>query len=342
MPLQINEFGRVNGQSVQRFTLTNSKGTLVRIITYGGIITEVCLPDRRGVTANVCLGFDDLDGYLKGHPYFGCITGRFANRIANGRFVLDGIEYQLSLNHGRHHLHGGFEGFDKKLWQAVPFESEDSCGVRLRYFSPAGEEGYPGNLEVTVVYSLNEENELTINYKAETDAPTPVNLTNHAYWNLAGAGSGKIYDHILQLACSRYLKTDADLIPTGEICEVPAAMDFRTPKPVGRDIEQVGGYDHCFILDAPNETQPVLAARLIDPQSGRGFELLTTKPAVQLYTGNFLDCIIGSGGVFGRHDALCLETEYYPDAVNHPNFPSPILAPGDVYHHVTVHRFFIE
>lgn len=342
MAIQQHPFGEVNGEEIRRFTLANSRGVSADIITYGGIITAVRLPDRNGVTANVCLGFDSLESYLKGHPYFGCITGRFANRIRNGRFSLDGIDYQLTLNHGAHHLHGGVCGFDKKIWQAETFESDDACGLVLRYTSADGEEGYPGNLEVTVVYSLNEENELIINYMAETDAPTPINLTNHAYWNFAGAGSGKIYDHVLHLPCSRYLKVDADLIPTGEIAPAQGALDFTAAKAVGKDIQAAGGYDHCYILDRNDEKTPVLAARVVDPHSGRGMEVLTTKPAIQLYTGNFLDGIVGSGGTFGKHDALCLETEYYPDAVNHANFPSPILSPGELYHHVTVHRFFVE
>jgi aldose 1-epimerase len=342
MPIQQNVFGRIDGEPIQRFTLSNSKGISADIINYGGIITAVHLPDRSRKTANVCLGFDSLEEYIKGQLYFGCITGRVANRIRNGRFSLDGIEYTLAQNIGAHHLHGGIAGFDKKVWKAEPFVSPDSCGIVLTYTSADGEEGYPGNLEVTVVYSLNEEDELTINYKAETDAPTPINLTNHAYWNFAGAGSGKIYDHVLQLNCSRFLVVDKDLIPTGEIGAVAGGpLDFTAAKAVGRDIKATGGYDHCFILDHSNEETPVTAARVFDTISGRGMEVLTTKPAIQLYTGNYLDGVAGAdGAVFNQHDALCLETQYYPDAVNHPNFPSPILSPGELYHHITVHRFF--
>lgn len=340
MPIQKNVFGSINGEPVHRFTLSNSKGISADIINYGGIITAVHLPDGSGNTANVCLGFDSLEAYLKGHPYFGCITGRVANRIRNGRFSLDGIEYALAQNIGAHHLHGGTAGFDKKVWKAESFDSPDACGVVLTYTSVDGEEGYPGNLEVTVVYSLNEENELTINYKAETDTPTPINLTNHAYWNFAGAGSGKIYDHILQLNCGCFLVVDGDLIPTGEIGAVAGgSLDFTTAKTIGRDIQAAGGYDHCFILDQSDEAIPVTAARVFDPVSGRGMEVLTTKPAIQLYTGNYLDGIVGAGAVFNQHDALCLETQNYPDAVNHPNFPSPILSPGELYHHITIHRF---
>lgn len=346
MELQRKPYGNTpEGTEVDIFTMNNSAGITVRVITFGCIITSVQTPDRDGNKGEITLGFDSLEGYLAGHPYFGSLVGRFANRIAAGRFELEGSRYTLACNEkGITHLHGGTVGFDKRLWTAEEIRDNDSAGVRFSYTSPDGEEGYPGQLEVTATYSLSEANELSFDYRARTTKATPINLTNHTYWNLSGPGSGTVYDHLLSLNCSRYVPTNEQLIPTGEVLSVEdTPLDFRKQKAIGRDIAQLPvGYDHCFIADREGP-EPAAIARLYDPASGRGFELSTTKPAVQLYTGNFLDGIRGAGGAtFDKHGALCLETEYYPDAVNRPEFPSAVLHPGETYHHTTVQRFFSE
>ena len=346
MAIEKSIFGSLaDGTEIEKFILSNSNNFSVEIIAYGGIIVAVNMPDKKGVVKNVCLGFDDLQSYLDGHPFFGCIVGRFANRIGGGSFKIDGVEYQLAKNeNGINHLHGGEKGFDKKIWAVEPFESEDVCGVSLKYVSEDGEEGYPGEMEVTVVYSLNEENELSINYKAETDAATPINLTNHGYWNFAGAGSGTVHNHLLKVNGDRYLAVDDKLIPTGAILKVSGTpFDFRKAKSIGQDIDAVGGYDVAFIVNEQEDEELVWAAQVQDPGSGRGMKVLTTKPAVQLYTGIHLDGIKGAGGhMFNKYDGLCLETEFFPDAVNKPKFPSAILQPGEIYHHITVHQLFVE
>lgn len=333
------------GKKVEKFTLSNSKGLTGAIMTLGGILISFKMPDRTGTVEEITLGFDTLDEYLAGHPYFGAIIGRFANRIALGKFQLEGVEYRLACNEKNiNHLHGGNVGFDKVLWQAEAFQNSSSAGLRLSYLSPDGEEGYPGNLKVSVTYTLNEENELTFEYRAETDKATPVNLTNHAYWNLAGVGSGSILGHELLLNCSRYLPVTEALIPTGEMRLVQGTpMDFTTSKPISTDMDKVpGGYDHCFVTD-PSDQELTPIARLYEPKSGRGMTISTTKPGVQFYTGNLLGEIRGAGGaLFDKHGALCLETEFFPDAVNEPHFPSSILRPGETYHHITTHRFFID
>jgi aldose 1-epimerase len=346
MELQRKPYGATpEGSEVDIFTLKNSRGLSVSVITYGCIITSVQTPDRNGKIGEITLGFDSLEGYAGRHPYFGALVGRVANRIAAGRFELEGKQYTLACNEKeRNHLHGGMVGFDKRIWRAEELRQQDTVGVHFSYTSPDGEEGYPGKLEVAVTYSLNEANELCLDYRAETTKATPINLTNHTYWNLSGPGSGTVYDHLLTLNGSRYLAVNEQLIPTGEILPVEGTpLDFRKQKAIGRDIDRLPvGYDHCFIVDRRDERLETIA-RVVDPASGRGFDLATTKPAVQLYTGNFLDGIHGAGGaVFNRHTALCLETEYYPDAVNHPEFPSAILHPGQTYDHTTVHRFFSE
>ena len=346
MELRRQPYGRTpEGTEVSIFTLKNSRDLSVGVITYGCIITSVQTPDRNGNIGEITLGFDSLEGYLGRHPYFGALVGRFANRIAAGRFELEGKQYTLACNDkGRNHLHGGKAGFDKRVWSAEELWEEDTVGVRFSYTSPDGEEGYPGELEVAVTYSLNEANELSLDYRAETTKATPINLTNHTYWNLSGPASGTIYDHLLSLNCSHYLPVNEQLISTGEVLPVEGTpLDFRRQKAIGRDIDRLPiGYDHCFVADREGEGLAPIA-RVADPAGGRGFELATTKPAVQLYTGNFLDGICGAGGaVFNKHTALCLETEYYPDAVNHPEFPSAILRPGQIYAHTTVHRFFSE
>ncbi len=367
------------GARVDEHTIRNGRGLEIRVITWGAILTSVRTPDRRGRMANVVLGFDSLEPYLANPSYFGAVIGRFANRIGRGSLTLDGVHYQLACNDGPHHAHGGVRGFDKVIWKAEGFDAPGAAGtppapplaaaagVRLTYRSHDGEEGYPGNLEVTVAYSLNEAGELAIEYRAEADRPTTVNLTNHAYWNLAGAGSGDVLAQELVLDCPWYLPADDTLLPTGEIRGVEGTpFDFRRPKPIGRDIAGVPhgpavppGYDHCLAFEAESraprtalpvpQTEPGREPRLhrlgraLDPASGRGMEVSTTMPGVQLYTGNFLDGERGAGGaVYRRHDAFCLETQFFPDSPNRPQFPSPILRPGQVWRQRTVHRFYTE
>jgi aldose 1-epimerase len=346
MELRRDSYGTTpEGDQVDIFTLNSPAGISASVISYGCILTSLQVPGRNGETGEITLGFDKLQGYLGRHPYLGALVGRFANRIAGGSFELDGKQYTLARNEkGMNHLHGGTVGFDKRIWKAEELRQNDTVGVRFFYTSPDGEEGYPGNLTATVTYTLNEKNELLFDYRAETDRATPINLTNHAYWNLSGAGSGPIYDHVLSLDCCRYLPVDEQLIPTGEIRPVEGTpLDFRRPKPIGRDIDQLPiGYDHCFVADKKG-AEAARIARLYDPRSGRGMEIFTTKPAIQLYTGNLLEGTRGAGGaVFDKHTAVCLETESFPDAVHHPEFPSAVLRPGELYHHTTVHRFFSE
>ncbi len=332
------------GDDVEEYTLVNANGIKVTVMTYGATITGVHLPDRDGEFENVTLYLDSLDDYFAGHPYFGSLVGRYANRIAKGRFELDGTEYTLATNDGPNHLHGGEQGFDKRFWQAEPVEEEDAVGVLLTYISPDGEEGYPGTLTVAVLYKLNNDNELVMDYTATTDKPTVVNLTNHAYWNLAGAGSGTILDHVLTLDADRYLPVDDTLIPLGAPAPVEdTPMDFRQPETIGARIDQVeGGYDHCYVLNQPSPGEMTLAARLVDPGSGRAMEIHTTQPAIQLYTGNFLDgTLSGDGKAYEQYAALCLETQHYPDSPNQPDYPSTVLRPGETYRQTTVHKFLV-
>ena len=341
-------FGRlVDGTAVDIYTLTNRSGIEARVMTYGATLVSLRLPDRNGAFADVNLGFDDLEGYLGTHPYFGVIVGRYANRIARGRFSLDGIEYSLALNNNGNSLHGGLKGFDKVVWKPEPVQSAGGVGVKLNYLSKDMEEGYPGNLSVTVVYALTNTDELTISYEAETDKKTPINLTNHAYWNLKGEGNGDILGHVLRLEADKITAVDsaANLIPTGEIVPVAGTpFDFTSPHAIGERIAQVeGGYDHNFVLRGGGG-KLVLAARVEEPGSGRAMEISTDQPAVQLYTGNFLDgTVVGKGGgAYRKHYAVCLETQHFPDSPNHPNFPSTILEPGQKYRTVTVHKFFVK
>lgn len=332
-----------DGRPADLYTLRNANGMEVDITNYGGIVTSIRVPDREGEFANVVLGFEDLDGYLGGHPYFGAIIGRYANRIANARFVLDGQEYSLAANDGDNHIHGGIRGFDKVLWSA---ETSLDGSLTLKYRSEDGEEGYPGNLDVEVVYSLTEDNELVIDYSAVTDRATPVNLTNHSYFNLSGDTSGDILDHILEIDSRAYTPVDEELIPTGVLQPVDGTpFDFREPYRIGERIGDIpGGYDHNFVLsDAPSEL-PRLVATLGDPVSGRKMDLLTTEPGVQFYSGNFLDGSIrdGTGHLLGQHAGLCLETQHFPDSPNRPEFPSTILQEGETYTTTTIYRFSVE
>jgi aldose 1-epimerase len=338
-------FGKLpDGTAVDLYTLTNAKGATAKIMTYGATLTELHVPDRTGKMGDVTLGFDTLDAYLKGHPYFGSTVGRVANRIAKGRFTLEGKAYTLATNNGPNHLHGGVKAFDKAVWNAATVRRAAGPAVRFSLKSPDGEEGYPGNLDVTVTYTLSNDNALLIEYSAKTDRATPVNLTNHAYFNLAGRGD--VLGHEMMIAADRFVAVDESLIPTGELKLVAnTPMDFRTPHAIGERITQVGadptGYDHCYALNAGRTSRLSLAARVYEPTTGRVMEMRTTEPGVQFYTGNFLDgSLTGKGGeVYRKHAGFCLEAGSYPDAVNRPSFPSVILRPGETYRQRTEYRF---
>jgi len=345
MTLKQETFGKTpDGTPVLRYTLTNSRGMTVKVMEYGAILTEVWVPDDKGAITNVVLGFDNLDQYVKGHPFFGATTGRFANRIADGKFTLDGKEYTLAKNNGPNHLHGGLKGFDKKVWKSRPLPATDrEVGVEFSYVSPDGEEGYPGTMTVIVTYTLTADNELRIDYQATTDKATVVNLTNHSYFNLAGGGS--ILDTLLMIDADRYTVPDATLIPTGELVPVKGtSLDFRVPKPIGRDIaavmEGTKGYDHNYVLNSGGGA-PALCARATDPRSGRVMEVWTTEPGVQLYCGNHLNgSVKGVGGVsYPQHSGFCLETQHFPDSPNKPGFPSCVLRPGQTLKSTTAFKF---
>jgi len=340
-------FGKTaDGTPVDLYTLTNSKGVRVAITNYGGIVVSLFTPDRNGNPGDIVLGFERLEDYLKGHPYFGAIIGRYGNRIAKGRFTLDGVEYKLAQNNGENHLHGGLVGFDKKVWKARDFVDAEGQHLELRYTSPDGEEGYPGNLDVTVTYSLNEQNQLRIDYVATTDKPTVVNLTNHSYFNLAGEGD--ILGHLLRLNADYFTPVDAGLIPTGELRPVKGTpFDFTEPTPIGARIEQDDeqlrygrGYDHNFVLRGGGGSLAE-AAEVYEPKTGRVLRVLTTEPGVQFYTGNFLDGTLRGkyGRVYHRRTGFCLETQHFPDSPNKPHFPSTVLRPGQTYRSTTIYEF---
>jgi aldose 1-epimerase len=341
-------YGTADGLSVYLFTLTNRNGMTVKITNYGAIITQLLVPDRNGKPGDVVLGYDSLKDYMANNPYFGCIAGRYANRIANGKFILDGKEYTLAVNNGPNSLHGGIKGFDKVVWVASEFSDTSNAGLNLNYFSKDGEEGYPGNLHVSVRYTLDNENRFTTVIEAITDKPTPVNLCNHTYFNLSEADTS-ILGHELTLYASRYTEVNDVLIPTGNLPPVDGTpMDFRTPHTIGDRIDQVpggppGGYDHNYVLDHP-AGQLGKAALFSDPRTGRQVEVLTTQPGVQFYSGNFLDGTIrGKGGkVYYKHWGFCLETQHFPDSPNHPEFPNTILRPGDKFHEETVWVFSVN
>jgi aldose 1-epimerase len=339
------EFGKTaDGTAVDLYVLTNAHGMQAKVTTYGAILTELHVPDKSGKLDDVVLGFDNLESYLKGHPHFGATVGRVANRIAKGRFTLNGKEYKLAINNGPNSLHGGLIGFDKKVWQARTMQEPDSVAVTFTYRSPDGEEGYPGNLDTSVTYTLTNQNELRIDYTATTDKSTPVNLTNHSYFNLAGAASGDILGHELTIMSDEYTPTDGTGIPTGEVKPVRGTpLDFTRPTPIGARIDQfpaTKGYDHNFVLRGQPGTLR-LAAVVRELRSGRTMEMLTTEPCVQLYTANGLDGKLkGKGGAgYPKHGAFCLEAQHTPDSVNHPSFPSVILEPGQTYQQTTVYKF---
>ncbi len=339
-----------DGRPVELFTLTNAHGVEVRAMNYGGIITVLRTPDRAGHLDDIVFGFDDLAGYLKSSPYFGAVVGRYANRIAKGKFTLEGQSYTLAVNNGANSLHGGLKGFDKVLWAAEPFQGDSGAGVRLRYSSPSGEEGYPGKVDVGVTYTLTPRDELVVDYEATADKATPFNVSQHTYWNLRGNGRGTILDHVLTLDASAYTPVDTTLIPTGELASVAGTpFDFRTPTAIGARIDQSGnqqlrfggGYDHNWVLDRNGRAGLVHAARVLEPTSGRTLDVSTTEPGIQFYSGNFLDATVsGKGGnAYPRRSALALETQHFPDSPNHPNFPSTILRPGQTYRSRTVFAF---
>lgn len=335
-----------DGVDVEVFTLTNHAGCVAKLITYGATLTELHVPDRDGHLGDVVLGFDNLRQYETESPYFGCTTGRVANRIAGGQFSLDGVDYQLAVNNGPHHLHGGTRGLDKVVWDAKQAESDEGPAVRFTYKSPDGEENYPGNLSLEVVYTLTHKNELIIDYQASTDRATPVNLTHHSYFNLAGPGNGDVLDHLLHIYAHRYTESNETLVPTGRIMAVKdTPLDFTQLTQIGARIDQVaGGYDLNYVVDDVTGTTLDPAAEVYEPTSGRWMSIHTTEPGLQFYTGNFLDgTLTGKGGVkYERHFGFCLETQHFPDSVNQPSFPSIILQPGETYTHTIVHRFAVQ
>ncbi len=344
--LEQDAFGRTaDGVPVDRYTLRNARGAMVRLITYGATVTELWTPDRQGKLADVVLGFDDLAPYETQSPYFGCMVGRVAFRIAHSEFTLDGQQYQLTRNDGPHHLHGGVRGFSRVVWQAEPTSSNLGPAVKFTYSSPDGDQGYPGTLAVAVVYTLTEQGELKIDCTATTDRPTPVNLTHHSYFNLAGAGSGDVLGHMLQLDADRWITGEEPTIPTGEIAPVQnTPYDFIRPTPIGDRIDQAGGaikgYDLCYLHNHPNGALARVAT-VRESLSGRTMEVSTTEPAIVLYTGNYLDGTLRgkNGAVYQKHAGLCLETGRPPDAVHQPAFPSTILRPEQTYRHTCVYRF---
>jgi aldose 1-epimerase len=349
----LGPYGRTSdGALVERITLRNNAGIEAEVITYGGAITRLRTPDRAGAFDDIVLGFDAIEGYLQsGNPYFGCLIGRYGNRIAKGRFTLDGQAYTLATNNGPNHLHGGVKGWDKVVWAAEPFQDTRGVGVVLRYTSADGEEGYPGTVRAEVTYTLTDRNEFVVDYSATTDKPTVINLTQHSYFNLAGSKAEDILGHELHLNADRYTPVDATLIPTGAIAPVEGTpLDFRTPTAIGARIrdthEQIAfglGYDHNFVLNRQGAGLS-LAARVHEPVSGRTMEIATTEPGIQFYSGNFLDgTLTGKGGrVYKHRSGFCLETQHYPDSPNHANFPSTVLRPGETYKTQTVFTFGVR
>ena len=335
-------FGTVSSFPIDQYTLANNAGIEVCVVTYGAIITSITTPDRGGRISDIVLGFDHLDGYLSGHPYFGALVGRYCNRIAHGRFTIDGREYRLAANNGPHHLHGGIEGFDKRIWAAAPAGDNR---IELSYESVDGEEGYPGTLHATVAYTLTERNELICDYRATCDKTTHVNLTQHSYFNLAGEGD--VLEHELTIDADRYTPVDATLIPTGELATVAATpFDFRQPVAIGARIEDRhpqlaygGGYDHNWVLNGG-----AAAASVFEPRSGRTLAVQTTEPGMQLYTGNFLDGTLAGkrGRSYGKRSGFCIETQHFPDSPNQPSFPTTLLRPGEQYASTTIFTFGVR
>ncbi len=351
MAITQEPFGETEaGLAVELFTLTNAHGLVAKITNFGGILTSLQTPSRDGKLGEITMGFDSLAGYQGTHPYFGATVGRVANRIAGGQFTLDDKTYTLAKNgDGVNHVHGGDVGFDKVIWNATPIETDAGPSLVLEYLSKDGEEGYPGNLTVRVTYTLNDDDELRIDYLARTDKPTPVNLTNHTYFNLADGGACDVLKHVLTINADKCLAVGEDLMPSGKIDPIAdGPLDFRQPREIGQRIDEAGGYDHCYVINRPGEEDPaerqfVSAATVFEPTTGRVMEVLTTEPGVQLYTGNFLDGLPGRGGVaYNKHCAFCLETQQFPDAPNQPGFPDITLRPGQDYTHSTIHKFSVR
>ncbi len=342
-------FGQLpDGREATLYTLTNANGMIVKITNYAAIITSVLVDDKDGEMGDVVLGYDNLQSYVERNPFFGAVAGRYANRIAKGQFTLNGETYTLATNNGENHLHGGEEGFDKKLWDAESFENENGVGVKMTYVSPDGEEGYPGTLTSHVTYTLTPANAIQMDYEATTDKPTVINLTNHSYFNLKDAGASKILDHEMRIVADKYIPTDAGNIPLGPLEDVEGTpFDFRTPTALGDrieaddvQIERGYGYDHTYVINGGGNTL-TLAAEVYEPTTGRFMEVLTTEPGVQLYTGNHLsENFVGKGGqTYQRRAGFCLETQRYPDTPNQPDYPSATLNPGETYTSTTVYRF---
>jgi|HubBroStandDraft_1064217.scaffolds.fasta_scaffold32022_1 aldose 1-epimerase len=345
--VETSEYGKLpDGTPVQQFTLTNAKGSEAKVITFGATLTELWIPDRKGLKRDIVLGFDSLDGYLGKEPYFGATVGRYANRIANGKFTLDGQTYQLAINDPPNSLHGGTSGFDRKVWKAEPVEVPHAASVKFSYHSADGEENYPGNLDVAVQYTLTDDNELKLDYTATTDKDTIVNLTNHTYWNLDGADSGDVLKQILMLNANSYTPVNANLIPTGEIPPVAGTpFDFTKPMALGSrindpQVQSHKGYDNNYVVNGTPGTMR-LAARATDPDSGRTMEVWTTEPGIQLYTSNYLDGTLnGKRGIhYKQYGAFALETQHYPDSINQPTFPPVVLHPGQTFHEMTTYKF---
>jgi aldose 1-epimerase len=335
------EYGKIDSAAITQYTLTNASGMIVKLINYGATVTDVITLDKNQSRGNVVLGYESLDGFLqRGNPYFGCVVGRYGNRIANGKFTVDGKTYSLAKNNNGQSLHGGLKGFDKVVWTGVP---EGDNSVKFTYLSKDGEEGYPGNLNVSVTYTLTNDNELKIDYSATTDKATPVNLTNHCYFNLSAGADSTILGHELSLKADSFTAVNKVLIPTGKNPPVAGTpMDFNTPKQIGKDIAQVeGGYDHNWVLSKKGNDLG-LAATLYHAGTGRFMEVFTTEPGIQFYSGNFLDGSLKNtrdGKVYIKHAGLCLETQHFPDSPNQPSFPNTILKPGETYRHTTVYKF---
>ena len=348
MKVTVSDFGEIEGRTTQLYTLSNGNGINVRITNYGGVIVGIDAPDKNGTMADVCLGFDTIDDYVAKSPYFGCITGRYANRIAGGKFTLDGTEYTLAKNNGENHLHGGNKGFNQAIWKAESSENKSEASLSLTWTSPDGDEGYPGALACKVVYTLTAENELKIDYEATTDKATVINLTNHAYFNLKGHGEGTILDHEMQILADRFVPTDDAGIPLGPLAGVEGTpFDFRESTVIGERIEQENqqlingkGYDHNWVIKDSRDNKLQAVAKVTEPNSGRVLEVLSTEPGLQFYCGNYLDDLEGKDGkVYPYRGGFCLESQTFPDAPNQADYPSAVLRPGETYTQTTIYKF---